>query len=82
VNGQTSRETYPTRHSHVNVVVLDSGWEGNAAKALDDLREEGHVIAWVKNAFLDFKIPYTDSQGEQRDYLPDFILSCRLVGGI
>src|SRR5437879_7455050 len=43
VRGQTSRETYPTRHSHVNAVVIDSGWEGRAAKVLDDLHEEGHV---------------------------------------
>jgi len=77
VNGQTSRETYPTRHSHVNAVVIDSGWEGKAAKVLDDLTDEGHVISWVKNAFLDFNIPYTDIVGEQRDYYPDFIVRCR-----
>jgi type III restriction enzyme len=77
VHGQTSRETYPTRHSHVNAVVIDSGWEGNAAKVLDDLAEDGHIVSWVKNAFLDFHIPYTDAAGEQRDYLPDFIVRCR-----
>ena len=49
-----------TRHSHVNAVVIDSGWEGRAAKVLDDLYEEGHVVSWVKNAFLDFHVPYTD----------------------
>ena len=76
VHGQTSRETYPTRHSHVNAVVVDSGWEGRAGKALDDLAEEGHVISWVKNSFLDFRIPYTDAAGEQRDYYPDFIVRC------
>lgn len=81
VHGQTSRETYPTRHSHVNAVVLDSGWEGKVAKSLDDLVEPGHVQAWVKNAFLDFRIPYTDATGEQRHYLPDFIVRCRLAGG-
>jgi type III restriction enzyme len=81
VHGQTARETYPTRHSHVNAVVVDSGWEGQAAKTLDDLVEEGHVNSWVKNAFLDFRIPYTDAAGEQHDYLPDFIVTCRLAGG-
>src|SRR5262249_8754838 len=81
VRGQTSRDTYPTRHSHVNVVVIDSGWEGRTAKVLDDLAEEGHVVSWVKNTFLDFRIPYTDAAGEQRDYLPDFIVHCRLAGG-
>ncbi len=81
VHGQTSRETYPTRHSHVNAVVSDSGWEGKAAKVLDDLTDEGPVNSWVKNAFLDFRVPYTDHAGEQRDYLPDFIVNCRLAGG-
>ena len=33
--------------------------------------------SWVKNAFLDFRIPYTDDAGEQRDYYPDFIVRCR-----
>ena len=77
VHGQTSREAYPTLHSHVNAVVIDSGWEGKAAKVLDDLADEGHVVSWVKNAFLDFHIPYTDIKGEQREYFPDFIVRCR-----
>ena len=81
VHGQTSRENYPTRHSHVNAVVIDSGWEGKAAKVLDDLNDEGHVNSWVKNAFLDFRVPYSDNAGEQRNYLPDFIVNCRLAGG-
>jgi type III restriction enzyme len=77
VNGQTSRETYPTRHSHVNAVAIDSGWEGRAAKVLDDLYDERLVVSWVKNVFLDFHIPYTDIKGEQREYFPDFIVRCR-----
>ncbi|MCI0541611.1 MAG: DEAD/DEAH box helicase family protein [Verrucomicrobiales bacterium] len=76
VHGQTSRETYPTKHSHVNAVVIDSGWEGRAAKTLDDLTDEGHIVSWVKNAFLGFHIPYTDIKGEQREYFPDFIVRC------
>jgi type III restriction enzyme len=74
VHGQTTRDTYETRHSHVNLVVVDSGWEGKAAKVLDDLAEDGRVLSWVKNAFLDFRIPYTDKEGVDRDYLPDFIV--------
>ena len=77
VHGQTNRETYPTKHSHVNAVVIDSGWEGRAAKTLDDLTDDGHVVSWVKNAFLGFHIPYTDIAGNQRDYYPDFIVRCR-----
>jgi type III restriction enzyme len=78
---QTVRDAYSTRHSHVNLVVIDSGWEGKAAKVLDDLAEDGHVSAWVKNAFLDFRIPYTDAAGESRDYLPDFIVRAMTAGG-
>ena len=77
VHGQTSRDTHATRHSQVNVVVEDSGWEGKAAKVLDLLADEGHVLSWVKNAFLDFTIPYIDQEGEQRDYQPDFIVRAR-----
>ena len=88
VRGQTSRKTYATRFSQVNAVVLDSGWEGRAAKVLDDLAAEkaesgaaSGVEAWVKNAFLDFRIPYTDKAGKERDYLPDFIVRCRDSAG-
>lgn len=83
VHGQTSREVYPTHFSHVNGVVLDSGWEGRAAKVLDDLAAEARtnrarrVECWVKNSFLGFKIPYTDKAGKERDYLPDFIVRTR-----
>lgn len=81
VQGQTVRDTYVTKHSHVNLVVVDSGWEGNAAKVLDDLADDGRVLAWVKNAFLDFRIPYTDKEGIGRDYFPDFIARSLTAGG-
>ena len=74
VRGQTSRDTHPTRHSHVNVVVIESGWEAKVAKILDDLADEGVLQSWVKNNFLDFHIPYTDAAGQDRLYYPDFIL--------
>ena len=78
VHGQTTREVFPTKHSHVNVVVIDSGWEAKTAKLLDDLAEEGRVISWVKNVFLDFRIPYTDKEGEDKHYFPDFIVRARM----
>ncbi|MEO5961202.1 MAG: hypothetical protein ABIZ49_07320, partial [Opitutaceae bacterium] len=77
VHGNTVKETYETRHSHVNVVVLDSGWEGQAAKVLDDLAEEKRIETWVKNYALQFRIPYVADDGESRDYLPDFIVRTR-----
>ncbi len=81
VLGMTSKDTWATRHSHVNRVVMDSGWEGKAGKALDDLADEGHVLAWVKNSFLNLEIPYLDKAGEQRRYLPDFIVRLKKPDG-
>ncbi len=81
VRGQTSKETYPTRYSHVNVVVIDSGWEGQVAKTLDDLAEAGKIDCWVKNAFLRFEIPYTDAAGQSRHYQPDFLVKAQDAAG-
>lgn len=78
VSGATIKETVPTTKSHVNVVVMDSGWEGKAAKTFDMMPE---VIAYVKNNYLGFTIPYIDRNGMQRDYYPDFIVRCRRPDG-
>jgi type III restriction enzyme len=71
VNGYTTKDVYKTKHGHVNFVAVDSGWEAKAAKAFEELRPQ--VLSYVKNQFLDFKIPYV-KEGQDRDYLPDFIL--------
>jgi type III restriction enzyme len=72
VNGNTVKETFPTKKSHVNFVVMDSGWEGIAAKTL----EESHqVISYVKNQFLGLTIPYV-IDGKEKQYYPDFIVRC------
>lgn len=69
VNGITTKETRETIKSHVNHVVQDSGWEGIAAKALDEM----DIISYVKNSFLEFRIPYI-KDGEEAGYYPDFII--------
>jgi type III restriction enzyme len=76
VNGNTTKETYPATSSHVNVIVIDSGWEGKAAKALDLMAGDGEIEFWVKNNFLGFEIPYVDKDGVERNYMPDFIVRC------
>ena len=81
VNGHTTKQILPTRHSHINVVVLDSEWEGRAAKTLDDMADACEIECWVKNAFLGFRIPYVDKSGRERDYLTDFIVRATLPGG-
>lgn len=76
VAGRTSKPTYPTKKSHVNVVVADTEtWEQLAAKALDEL---DFVEAYVKNAYLGFNIPYT-RDGKDRNYVPDFIARVQLA---
>jgi type III restriction enzyme len=69
VNGNTVKDVYPTKLSHVNYVVMDSDWEGITAKTLEELK----VISYVKNQFLGFAIPYV-KDGKDKLYFPDFIV--------
>jgi type III restriction enzyme len=75
--GLTTKDVYATKKSHINYVVEDSGWEGIAAKAMEEMPE---VVSYVKNQFLDFKIPYV-KDGKDRDYLPDFIARVKTQNG-
>lgn len=76
VSGRTVKPTFPTKKSHVNVVVADTAtWEQLAAKALDEIE---CVEAYVKNAYLNFNIPYV-KDGQDRNYQPDFIARVRLA---
>lgn len=77
VGGLTTKDVYKTKKSHINYVAEDSGWEGIAAKALEELPE---VKSYVKNQFLDFKIPYV-KDGKDHDYFPDFIVGYRAADG-
>jgi len=78
VHGQTNRPVFATTKSHVNYVVADTEtWEQICAKVLEDLPE---VLSYVKNAFLDFKIPYL-KDGKEHQYLPDFIARVRTQSG-
>ena len=56
--------------SHINYVVADThSWEQIAAKTLEEIPE---VECYVKNHFLDFRIPYL-LNGKEHQYIPDFI---------
>jgi type III restriction enzyme len=77
VSGNTVKEVYATTKSHVNYVVQDSDWEAKAAKALE---ADERVLAYVKNQFLGFGIPYV-SGGKDRLYYPDFIVRCKAASG-
>ena len=73
IDFDTTKPVYVTSADkcHVSHVVADSGWEEKMAQVLEDMPE---VTAYVKNQGLDLKIPYT-IDGEQRSYLPDFLVS-------
>lgn len=77
VNGNTSKDVYPTEKSHVNYVVMDSDWEGVCAKTLEEIDD---VISYVKNDFMGFIIPYVKN-GEDKKYYTDFIAKVRKRNG-
>lgn len=78
VYGVTSKGVYPTKKSHVNFVVADTdSWEQIAAKTLEELPQ---VVRYVKNHFLDFKIPYLVGAAEHT-YIPDFIAVVKTESG-
>ena len=73
VNFNTSKtdrwETAADR-SHINWVILDSGWEGELCRVLES---HSKVIAYVKNHSLGLEVPYRYG-GNSRIYRPDFIV--------
>ena len=79
VDFDTTRKVYETspHKCHVSHVVLDSGWEAKMAESLESM---GEVLAYVKNDHLGFVIPYA-IDGEQRSYLPDFVVRYDDGGG-
>lgn len=59
-----------SRRCHVNWVVLDSGWEAEFCRVVE---QHPLVHAYVKNHNLGFEVPYRYA-GQNRHYRPDFIL--------
>jgi type III restriction enzyme len=71
----TGKANQPTRRSHINRCVFDSGWEASEASELD---RNTSVAAWVKNDHLGFEIAYS-YKGVIRKFRPDFMI--RLTEG-
>lgn len=72
----TAKDVREVERSHVNYVVADTAkWEQQAAYVIDTHK---NVDAFVKNAGLNFAIPYFDD-GQDHEYYPDFIV--RLIDG-
>ena len=79
VHGATSKDVFPTKKSHVNLVVADTDtWEQIAAKTFERLPQ---IESYVKNAFLGFEIPYVDKQGTDRRYVPDYLARVKTPDG-
>jgi type III restriction enzyme len=73
VRFNTSRtDRWQTDHTkcHVNWVILDSDWEAELCRVVE---QHPRVRAYVKNHGLDFRVPYRFGS-ESRTYLPDFIV--------
>jgi type III restriction enzyme len=72
VNFTTSRSRYRTNpeRCHINWAVLDSSWEGEFCRAVED---DPAVHSWVKNHNLGFEVPFRMGS-EARRYRPDFIV--------
>ncbi|NLG83374.1 MAG: DEAD/DEAH box helicase family protein [Firmicutes bacterium] len=75
---RTSRPTVGTTKSHISHVVLDAPqWEHSVAYQLERIPE---VMAYARNAHLDFTIPY-EWQGVRHEYRPDYLVRWRLPDG-
>jgi type III restriction enzyme len=72
VDFDTMRDVYRTDPGkcQIEYVVLDSGWEGKMAEALEEMEE---VVSYAKNLNLGFTVPYT-FDGAERAYFPDYLV--------
>ena len=78
VHNSTAKPVYATTKSHVNYVVADTdSWEQIAAKTFEEVEA---VECYVKNQFLDFRIPYLYLD-EEHDFIPDFIAKVKTKSG-
>jgi type III restriction enzyme len=67
---KTDRWETAANRSHINWVILDSGWEGELCRVLES---HDQVRAYIKNHSLGFEVPYRYGS-ESRIYRPDFIV--------
>ena len=67
---KTDRWETDSRYSHVNWVILDSGWESEFCRVVES---HPRVRAYVKNQNLGLEVPYRMGS-ETRTYIPDFIV--------
>lgn len=70
----TNKSVWPTQKSHINYIIAeDNSWQQIAAQTLDSM---DCVVAWVRNQFLGFRIPYIVGD-ENKEYQPTFIVKTK-----
>ena len=67
----TTKPVTVATKSHMNMAIIDSGWE---KAAIDELIRNDKVISWVKNELYGLVVYYTYN-GITRRYVPDFIIT-------
>lgn len=67
---KTLRWETDSRRCHINWVILDSDWEGEFCRVVEN---HPRVKAYVKNHSLGFEVPYTLA-ADSHVYRPDFIV--------
>lgn len=67
---KTSRWETDSRKCHINWAILDSDWEAEFCRVVE---QHPKVRAYVKNHNLGFEVPYRMG-AEARTYIPDFIV--------
>ncbi len=72
----TTRPVWTTIKSHVSHVVIDSEWETELARVLED---HPRVISYAKNQGMQFEIPYRIGRSVRR-YIPDFLVRADIGG--
>ncbi len=68
---KTHRYRTDARLCHINWAILDSTWEGEFCRVVE---QHPKVLKYVKNHNLGFEVPYLHGS-EKRTYIPDFIVS-------
>ena len=63
-------KAFPTKKTHANMSVYDSGWERTTG---DELDRNDKVVSWMKN-YTDGFIIYYQYKGVTQRYIPDFII--------
>lgn len=75
VNFKTSQECHVTKYSHINLVTLDSGWEGSASAMLEQAADDGLIHHYARiNRNTGFTIPCGTMGNGDYSYIPDFLV--------